>query len=830
MKVGRRGTLAVWMVLAAGMVWLLWSPSAGAGRISDIRRTKHNLSSINYTANYTYNRTVRAINEDQLCVFCHTPHGATNAVGAPLWNRKLSNATYTTYNSSSIQASVSELAQGPGGTSKLCLSCHDGTVAIGAVNVFAGQQNVTLNMTGTDADGTMPAGPHGNTTGFTRDLGVDLSNDHPISFTYNSTVAQADGELREPPYTSGADLIVGNRTAGVSPKPVLPLDNSQLQCSTCHDPHIRDPQEEISSNVSIKFLRLNRFQKTEPSGSSFSPNNDILCLACHDKGKTGWAESAHANSTVANEQYTANASTLREFPANIKVWEAACLNCHDTHTVAGSRRLLREGTDSGTNPKQGGNPAIEETCYQCHSTGNVSTNILAPTNNTVPNIKTEFAKVRHMPLNTTDQNTTGNAEPHDIRDADFTENQTSLGNNSGSSGLANRHVECTDCHNPHRVMRNQVFNGTGNASNGTHLHVNSTMHTNIASGVLRGSSGVEPVYSSYNFTDKPSSYTVKKGDGGASASSARSSAWVTREYQICLKCHSDYGYSDNGTYPTGSYRPMLDSYGGSTPTNTNNLTQYTNQAMEFNANANDNLTGSDQKEPGGNHRSWHPVVYPTGRNLSIRNSGNNWNSPWNGSSGGFIGNLTMYCTDCHGDGTANGTTNPNNGTPWGPHGSGNNFILKGTFTHNTGSSDGEGGICFKCHSYSLYATRGGGSSGFGGSKDANLHSYHADKIGSMKCPWCHVAVPHGWKNKALLVNLNQVGAEAGLSNNTQVRNSSTARYYKAPYYLGAVNKIKNWKSSGSWSDTDCGSSGAPGNNASGRNWMRDSSENCKSGP
>ena len=56
----------------------------------------------------------------------------------------------------------------------------------------------------------------------------------------------------------------------------------------------------------------------------------------------------------------------------------------------------------------------------------------------------------------------------------------------------------------------------------------------------------------------------------------------------------------------------------------------------------------------------------------------------------------------------------------------------------------------------------GGSSGFGGSRDANLHIYHADRIGEVRCSWCHVAVPHGWKNKALLVNLNDVGPEAGL--------------------------------------------------------------------
>ena len=67
-----------------------------------------------------------------------------------------------------------------------------------------------------------------------------------------------------------------------------------------------------------------------------------------------------------------------------------------------------------------------------------------------------------------------------------------------------------------------------------------------------------------------------------------------------------------------------------------------------------------------------------------------------------------------------------------------------------------------------------------------VHGYHADKIGRMRCSWCHAAVPHGWKNKALLVNLNDVGPEAGLPAGTQVRNNTTAGYTNGPYYLNAM--------------------------------------------
>ncbi|HSW51587.1 MAG TPA: hypothetical protein VLG93_00020, partial [Sulfuricaulis sp.] len=394
-----------------------------AARISDIAGTRHNLSVSGTGA-------VRATTESEICVFCHTPHGASSFPGAPLWNRQLSNQTYTVYTSSSLDAQTiaGQLAQ-PAGSSKLCLSCHDGTLALGAVNVLGGQLNGSINLSGAGAGGTMPPGAGGD-TGFTRNLGADLRNDHPISFTYDSALAIADGELLDP--AVAAHIGVGVPGA----RPPVPLERTgpggqpQLQCGSCHDPHIRDS----NPNEIVKFLRLNRFQVTNPVGGLFSQSGDSVCLACHDK--RGWATSAHADFTVADETYTTQAAQTREFPGLLPVWRAACLNCHDPHTVHGARRLAREGTDSLTSPKSGGNSAIEETCYQCHS----SAPIVSNTNNQVRDIRSEFLLPRRMPITSTDQRAA--AEVHDIRDADFTEPQTLLGKISGS----NRHAECTDCH------------------------------------------------------------------------------------------------------------------------------------------------------------------------------------------------------------------------------------------------------------------------------------------------------------------------------------------------------------------------------------------------
>ena len=829
------------------------APLAFPERISDVRNTAHNLSASGPGA-------VRAAGETQVCVFCHTPHAATQGV-TPLWNRQLSNQTYTPYTSSSLDANaIQGSLEQPGGSSKLCLSCHDGTIAIGNVNVLNGQPNQSIGLTGTGTGGVMPPGA-GAGTGFTRNVGADLSNDHPISLSYTQALALRDGELRavdaSQRWPPGSGATIGVRASGY--KPLLPLEPTggagagQVQCGTCHDPHVRETEPARGNQ---KFLRANRFQETPPA-AAYNASGDIVCLACHDKNlNTGaWAYSAHANPQVATQTYTAAAAAARDFPGNVPVWRVACLNCHDTHTVQGARRLLREGTDSLLVPKSGGGAALEETCYQCHT--DAASSAITPTT-TVPNIRTDFGLARRMPIRSADQ--AAGSEMHDIGGQftdpgfidcagpasqcgkDMIESRSRL----GVGGVGNRHAECSDCHNPHRVVKFRDFRGNpaGVISGvpdaaGTHRHDDAAgyTHSNIASGALRGAWGVEPVYGSASFQSLPTGYLVKRGDPGGSVDTSAAASYVTREYQICLKCHSDYGYSDNNLYPTGN-RPNL-GYPGGTPAGTNQLQQYTNQAKEFQA----PLTHKGQVSAAdsgaaaaygtNNHRSWHPVLDSTGRTPALRGGlpATNWRLPWRNA----VGTQTMYCSDCHGSNVGSQTSvvpdGGENGSSWGPHGSSNNFLLKGQWNNATGSGQQATGLCFKCHDYAVYATRSDTRTGFWLSdRGEDGHSFHADKIGRMGCNWCHTAVPHGWKNKALLVNLNDVGPEGGLAAGTQVRNNTTAAYNNGPYYLNAVLKIRNFRPSGQWTAASCGSAGAPGNGQSGRDWMRDSNENCQNPP
>ncbi|NOZ54826.1 MAG: hypothetical protein GXP08_17110 [Gammaproteobacteria bacterium] len=912
---------------------LLWQPLAFSGRTADVANTKHNFSAAGPAILPSgQQRVVTATNEQQICVFCHTPHAGLPTQG-PLWNRELSNATYSTYVSGSLDAgrpglnpnAAAQPLPQPNGSSKLCLSCHDGTLAIGAVNVlngsFTDRSGLTedIQMTGTGLGGTMAPG-EGVNTGFTRYLGTDLTNDHPISVRFDANLAQVDGELRFP---SVEDSIV---VRGVDPWPVNPSQTKTeyihlepdpgtttgglVQCNSCHDPHIRstDPTE------NIKFLRLNRFQKVRPQEGIFNAANDIICLACHNKA--GWVDSAHANPSVADETYTVAAAQVREFPTSgdgTQVWESACLACHDTHTVEGSRRLLREGTDgsvaasaSGYMIKQGdGQPAIEETCYACHSAdGNTLVNQGVDPNFQVPDIKTDFTTMRtHMPIANSDQ--PARREVHDIGTPninvvdpnglgkDFIESP----NNMGLGNLTNRHAECTDCHNPHRVIKNRQFNDDPFVPDAAGTHDHTTPHNNLASGVLRGTWGVEPIYGSSEFMSIPISFDVKRGNPSVGANTAVGSPYVTREYQVCLKCHSNYSFDDaNNNFGTAPQRPMLGSFTGGTAPGTNDLTTYTNQAMEFQS-PQDHMGEGTSGSPTGaalayttnNHRSWHPVMRETRRTGPIRGNADptNWRVPFQ-----ELGTQTMYCTDCHGSDTDTNDGvvprpkvvggNSEDGFPWGPHGSNNDFLLKGQWSGNrvtdvdgtgnlgTGGPGSEDHLCFKCHVYDQYGNgslgggMGGGMGGGGvrannsgfsvpgcgggcmggmGGRTNNLHTYHTNIVANWRCNLCHVAIPHGWKNKNLLVNLNDVGPEGNEAPGTQVRNGAgggggmmgggrgrAPAFTRGPYYNRAANKIVTFQVSGNWVPNACGSAGPPGNSATGVNWMMMSSEACNNLP
>lgn len=171
--------------------------------------------------------------DQQICIFCHTPHNADITVtDAPLWNHAVTTQVYELYNSTTMDATVTQ----PAGASRLCLSCHDGTVAVDA---YGGQAGVIF------LGGDVAVGADG------------LADDHPVSFTYDDALAAQDGELFSPSATPSGlggtiqhDLLRGN----------------EMECSSCHDVH----NGPAAAAVNDHLVMITQVQSR-------------LCLTCHDK-------------------------------------------------------------------------------------------------------------------------------------------------------------------------------------------------------------------------------------------------------------------------------------------------------------------------------------------------------------------------------------------------------------------------------------------------------------------------------------------------------------------------------------------------------------------
>jgi predicted CXXCH cytochrome family protein len=240
-------------------------PGAGInGSVHDLG-TAHN--GMNYVA-------IPADAQQRICIFCHAPHAtyklspANGGPGAPvgsgpqapdafdylpLWNHELTGnyASYTMYQNGPGAPQVGPKASQaitngmtPGSVSLLCLSCHDGSVAVNSYG-------------NTSQPGSSQSGG-GGTIGLQYVIGKDnyLGNHHPIGFNYDAVQA-VDTEIRSADSaTMGGAGLVRDHLYGAS--------NTQMECATCHEVHNKG-----NSGESLLWR---------------SDTDSRLCLTCHDKG------------------------------------------------------------------------------------------------------------------------------------------------------------------------------------------------------------------------------------------------------------------------------------------------------------------------------------------------------------------------------------------------------------------------------------------------------------------------------------------------------------------------------------------------------------------
>ncbi len=178
--------------------------------------------------------TIKSTYQTEICIYCHFPHSTGSTVF--LWNHTQTTATYTFYTSPTMNAATPTTLSS---SSRMCMSCHDGTVAVGDL---INNPDTSLNTT------FIP-------TTSTAYIGTDLTDDHPVSIQYED--GQFSSTNPDPDLRLRATANTVDNGAGI----VLYLENERVECGTCHNPH--DP-------TNGNFLEVSN------TGSQ-------LCLTCHLK-------------------------------------------------------------------------------------------------------------------------------------------------------------------------------------------------------------------------------------------------------------------------------------------------------------------------------------------------------------------------------------------------------------------------------------------------------------------------------------------------------------------------------------------------------------------
>jgi len=214
------------------------------------------------------------------CTFCHTPH---RAIQQPLlWNHELSLNTFS-WDAGAVTAggtpypTIDTTFKGP---TKLCLSCHDGSVAIGDIAWFNKQawgvgSGSPLDTKTHDTDEYNIANP---TTG-------SMTGNHPVAFpypfqqtttnTYNGTTTGAAtfvDDFNPDPTSIGIRLFndnAGNVSAGAV------AGSTGIECTSCHGVH---NERNLVYDQPLLRGKLGGSPVSPPTADSY------ICGKCHDRG------------------------------------------------------------------------------------------------------------------------------------------------------------------------------------------------------------------------------------------------------------------------------------------------------------------------------------------------------------------------------------------------------------------------------------------------------------------------------------------------------------------------------------------------------------------
>lgn len=255
-------------LLAAAALTAAVPAGAGLNPGTGILQTSHDLSSATgrgalYNAGVNADPTL-----DRVCIYCHAPHHTITTAEAaladityyPLWNHDITTTlVWTPYQNTDpdpayeiipddVAHQLNATLDDPGSISRLCLSCHDASVAVSSYGNFAGgaasSKHTGSVLATATASGRFGIGVLGN-----------LQNHHPIGFDYDE-VALADDEIRD-----SSSTLQGDNPYNLTISDLL--WGGRMECSSCHDVH-------NTKNTGSKFLWV-------------ADTHSDLCFSCHKK-------------------------------------------------------------------------------------------------------------------------------------------------------------------------------------------------------------------------------------------------------------------------------------------------------------------------------------------------------------------------------------------------------------------------------------------------------------------------------------------------------------------------------------------------------------------
>ncbi len=262
---------------------------------SGIASSRHNLGG--------FSMHIGAVGTTEVCVFCHTPHHTNTANNLkPMWNRGTSAPTsFTAYGTTIAGTTIANTDIGS--TSLACLSCHDGVTTFDNLVNAPGKAGVTNG----GADRGYTFYDFGSVvsdfmTSSRLNIGLNLSNDHPVSVTYNAGTAAGlratntvinsidlTADLNTSAATYDGGNLMQNRWAVkgfVSDTATIAdlLRSSKVECSSCHDPHFNNKS---FNEVDATYSNVTADQEFESNGLFLrrvgGNTGSGVCRTCHEK-------------------------------------------------------------------------------------------------------------------------------------------------------------------------------------------------------------------------------------------------------------------------------------------------------------------------------------------------------------------------------------------------------------------------------------------------------------------------------------------------------------------------------------------------------------------